>query len=195
MVLRSRSSRLLICVASVAALALSGCSVGSGEESAPSPSSAPDSGDSEVEDPRDAAGVPPCSLVKPQDIAALGLLPEGEVQPDELDPSLPDNCTWKSDRGDKYVAISVLPGRSLQIYRDNEDSYVDYSEGVIAGHPAIQANNDRPENGSCGVYLATKEDQILFSFAADVTVGEVHDPCSLAKRALEASVPTLPAAE
>ncbi|MCA1228699.1 DUF3558 domain-containing protein [Saccharopolyspora sp. 6M] len=181
-------------VAVFAAFLASGCAVGgsSGGE-APGSDSRPTS---EINDPRDAASVQQCSLLKSEDIQALGLSPDGKVKPNELDPSMPDNCTWESDDGKKSLAVTVFPGRSIQQYRDNSDSYVDFSEMVIAGHPAVQANASSPEGGSCGIFLGTKDDQVVSAVAIDFTKAEKpYDPCPLAKSALEASVPTLPAAK
>ncbi|MEU6131638.1 DUF3558 domain-containing protein [Saccharopolyspora sp. NPDC047091] len=181
-------------VAVLAAFLASGCAVGgsSGDEN----SEAGSQPTSEIGDSRDAAAVQQCSLLKSEDVQVLGLSPNGEVKPNELDPSMPDNCTWQSGDGKKSVALTVFPGRSIQQYRDNSDSYVDFSEMTIAGHPAVQANASPPGGGSCGIFLGTKDDQVLLAVAIDFTKAEKpYDPCPLAKSALEASVPTLPAAE
>lgn len=184
--------RALVGFVSFAALA-SGCAVGSGDDSDPAPQGSPSGQASEVKDPRDASGVEVCSLLKPQDVQTLNLEPQGQKMKDALDPSLPEHCKWRSPGGETTVSLSVLPGRSLQVYRDNSSGFVDYAESEIAGHPAVQANDDDPANGSCALYLATRDDEILYSFATEANgSGAPVDPCGLAKKALESSVPALP---
>ncbi|GAB2659881.1 hypothetical protein GCM10027271_18240 [Saccharopolyspora gloriosae] len=190
----SSAVRLLSLLASSAIL-VSGCAIGDQAGGDGSQSTVPNEKPSEVKDPREASGASPCDLLKAGDAQAMGLEPTGEVTPNQLDPTMPDSCEWQSPGGETSVALSAIPGRSIQQYRESAASYVDFAEMEIAGHPAVQANNAPPESGSCGIYLATKDDQILFSFAFDTPPGEKFDPCSYAKGALERSVPGLPSAK
>ncbi|WP_258343131.1 DUF3558 domain-containing protein [Saccharopolyspora gregorii] len=182
---------LVVTAASV--VLVSGCAVGGdspNEGGDPSSSTGKPSG---IADPRDASGIPPCELMKASDAQELGFGPNGKVTPNDLDPTMPDGCTWRSAEGATSVSLSVIPNRTIQQYRDASASFVDYAELNIAGHPAVRANDDLPENGSCGIYLAAKDDQILFSFAFDApSGGEPFDPCSYAQGALERSVSVLP---
>lgn len=193
MVMNNRVKFRLAVLLASSAVAISGCAVGGGDEGSGADSSPPSAKPVEVKDPLDATAVKQCDLLKAGDAKSLGLEPIGEISPNEMDPAIPDSCEWKSAGGETSVALTVIPGRSIQQYRDSSSSYVDFAEMNIAGHPAVQANNSLPEQGSCGIYLATKDDQILFSFAFDTpSDGSKFDPCSYAKGALERSVPGLP---
>ncbi|MDA3643660.1 DUF3558 domain-containing protein [Saccharopolyspora indica] len=160
---------------------------GTGEEQ-PQTSQAPSG--SQISDPKDAAAVPPCDLL-PRDAATrLGVDPQGAEESEEWRKS----CAWFSSDQSRSVGLSALPNRTLSEYLDNRSQYADFEELTIAGHPAVRANqNDPKEAGSCAIFLATKDSQILSSQVDFFDKSE--DPCSLAQQALEATVPELPAAK
>lgn len=144
--------------------------------------------------PKDATAVDRCSLLSAEAAQSLGLAPRGEERPDPLDPDAPAPCTW-SDGGRARLSLTPINDRSLQAYYDNQSQYVDYAALNIAGHPAVRANQGDPRtDGACDIFLATQDGQVL---AAQSHVNDVQDqdPCGLTQKALEASVPTLPAAK
>lgn len=172
--------------------ALGACSGGSDSET-PSPSPAPQNqSEPAISDPRDASAVELCQLLPAEAATSLGLQPTGEADEGaNLNPDAPPACTWKTTDEHGSVALGSDSQISIQDYYDNKAIFVDYRELTIAGHPAVQGNRSKPEEtGNCWVYVGTKENQVLSAFAFGVP-----DPCSLAQNALEASVPTLPAAK
>ncbi|MFR9729944.1 DUF3558 domain-containing protein [Saccharopolyspora sp. MS10] len=183
--------RVLAGMASLAVLA-SGCAMGSDAGENPPPQEIPGQG-SEVKSPKEASGVEVCALLGPSALQSLGLESEGEKLKDSLDPSLPEYCKWSAVDGDATVSLNAFPGRNIQMYRDHSSSFIDYAEFDVAGHPVVQANEDDPANGSCALYLATNENEILFSFVTETdSSGGMVDPCGLAKQSLELSVAGLP---
>ncbi|QIZ34126.1 DUF3558 domain-containing protein [Saccharopolyspora sp. ASAGF58] len=82
---------------------------------------------------------------------------------------------------------------SIQQIYDNRSTFSDFQELTIAGYPAARANQGDPaQDGWCDIYLATSENTMLRAFSRDASHA---DACGLAQRALEASIPTLPAAK
>ncbi|MEU5850966.1 DUF3558 domain-containing protein [Saccharopolyspora shandongensis] len=148
----------------------------------------------QINSPKDAAAVDVCRLLPPEGATAAGLQPTGEISKNLIDPSATDGCAWRDGNGTS-VTMTPLSDRSLQEYYENKSQYVDFQELNIAGHPAVRANEgDRMRDGFCNIFLATKDGQVLAS-QSDTNADGRTDPCNLAQKALEASVPTLPAAK
>lgn len=164
---------------------------GSGSETQPSQQANQDQTGSKISDPRDATAVDLCKLLPADAATSLGLNPSGEVDDKpKLNPDEPPTCTWKSEDGSTIVSLGPMTG-TIEEYRKNKSIFVDYQELTIAGHPAVQGNRSNPaETGNCWMYLGSKDNQLLAAFAMGNSA-----PCSLTQKALEASVPTLPAAK
>lgn len=182
----------------VAAVCLAACSGGADQdEGKPTPSAASDSGGIPIEAPKDAAANDVCDLLPADAATSLGFDPEGRSIANMIEPDAPDGCEWKTpeNRG-AGVTLTSRGDRSIGEYHQNREVYSDFEELTIAGHPAVRANQGDPmQDGSCNVFLGTKDDQVLAS-QASANAGEAGttDPCDTALKALEASVPTLPQA-
>lgn len=143
--------------------------------------------DVQVNSPKDPSNESPCDLVPAQTVHELGFHEEGE--------EAADGCTWKTTEGTVQLSIGVVPERSLQDYRDEAKKYSDFGELTIAGHPAVRANSGDPKaDGKCELVVAANGEQAV-SAEAKIPSGATADPCSLANQALEAGVPSWPAAE
>ena len=104
-----------------------------------------------------------------------------------------DACVWKSPDGHNSVSLSVLPDRSIKDYQANKAQYADYQELSVAGYPAVRANQADPaQAGSCSLFLAVSDHQMLGAFTIQ---SPITDPCASSQKALEATLPTLPAAK
>ncbi|WP_246195890.1 DUF3558 domain-containing protein [Halopolyspora algeriensis] len=186
-------------------VALTACSGGSGAgtpsdqsgrqlpTTAPSGSAAP-----VIANPKDATAMSVCSLLSSEAATTLGLNPTGKKESKLTAPKSPDSCEWESPgSGATKVSITAFNGRSIQQYYNNSSEYSDFEKLRIAEHPAVRANkNDPMVGGSCAVFLASKENQVVMAYArlnAEDT-GKV-DPCGMAKKAFELSVPSWPAAQ
>ncbi|NHD19454.1 MULTISPECIES: DUF3558 domain-containing protein [unclassified Actinopolyspora] len=190
----------------VLSVVLAACSGGSGADSG-SPSSGSRSADAsgsqgssgvEIANPKDAAAADVCSLLPAEAASQLGLKTEGEKKSSMTNPEASDACYWESpDGGATKNSFAVSDGRSIQQYYDNPDSFYDFEKMTIAGYPAVRANKGDPMSaGSCGIFLASKQDQVVQSFSSlnAEDTGKV-DPCVRAKKALKLSVSSWPAAK
>ncbi|GAA4619193.1 hypothetical protein GCM10023108_43050 [Saccharopolyspora hordei] len=173
------------------------CSGGASPGDATQPPNAPtetQASGPKIDAPKDAAAVDVCNLLPAEGATAIGLKPEGELVENMIDAEAPPGCDWRTEDGTS-VMLTPLSDRSLQEYYDHKSMYVDFQELEIAGHPAVRANEgDRMKDGFCNIFLGTKDGQVLASQTAMISDGQT-DPCDLAQKALEASVPTLPAAK
>ncbi|MGI8309338.1 DUF3558 domain-containing protein [Saccharopolyspora hattusasensis] len=143
-----------------------------------------------ISDPKDAAAVPPCDILPPDAATSLGLNPESK----KLSESESQSCGWRSFDERDRLSFTAIPNRSLSSYLNNRSQFVDFEELTIAGHPAVRANRNDPQKlGSCSIFLATKDGQILSSIVS--FFDKTKDPCGFAQHALEAAVPKLPAAK
>ncbi|MCX2733293.1 DUF3558 domain-containing protein [Saccharopolyspora sp. NFXS83] len=188
-----RSGALL--VASVSAVLVTSCSLGSGApETTPAPSPPPSG--VEVPNPKDASAVDVCELLPAQAAQGLGLSPEGKKSENSLNEDLAGNCMWHTPDGAIAVGLASHGDRTLQSYYDNSADFVDFEKLDIAGYPAVRANTSDPKSdGGCAIFLASKSDQVVQSMSI-VPTADINsvDPCDLSKRALEASVASWPAA-
>lgn len=188
--------RLTSCVVTAStALLLAGCAAGGSEVPSAEnpPTEQPNEGIS-VATPKDAAAPAPCELLPAEVASQVGLEPEGELLANNLDPSLPDSCDWKSADGSLSANVVAVDGRSLQQYYDTKDQYQTYEEFQIAGNPAVIAV-ESDARVSCDVWMATNPDQVVGStvFLPNEDVGKV-DPCEVNKKMFELSMPSWPAA-
>ncbi|SFM66917.1 Protein of unknown function [Saccharopolyspora antimicrobica] len=155
-----------------------------------SPETAQTESGSQISNPKDAAAVPPCDFLSAESASKLGLNPQGTDSSDSISRS----CGWYTPDERDRLALGEIANRPLSSYLDNRSQFADFEELTIAGHPAVRANrNDPKELGTCSIFLATKDDQILSSMAS--RFDKTNDPCGLAQQALEAAVPSLPAAK
>ncbi|GGI74919.1 hypothetical protein GCM10011581_09880 [Saccharopolyspora subtropica] len=148
----------------------------------------------EISDPRSPFAVELCALLPADAATSLGLEPTGKVDDSpKISPDTSDSCVWRS--ADRHTSVSLAPikDRSIQVYYDNKSAFSDYQELTIAGYPAVRANQGDPaKDGFCVVFAAVSERDMLFAFTHDISK---TDPCGLAQKALEASIPTLPPAK
>jgi hypothetical protein len=171
-------------------ITLGACSGGSSSETPPPAPPTQNPSGPVISDPRDASAVDLCQLLPADAATSLGLNPTGEAETSPIDPDMPPQCTWKSEDGG--TTLSLGPSKvSIQWYLDNKSTFVDYRELNIAGHPTVQGNKADPaQTENCWMYLGTMDNQVLGAFAFGTA-----NPCSMTQKALEASVPTLPAAK
>jgi hypothetical protein len=163
-----KRSAILSAGAAFICTALTACG-GGGTEGSPAPETQQPSGVT-ISAPKDAMATDRCGLLPADAATGIGLAPQGKEQSDPLD------------------------GRSIQAYLDNKSKYVDFQELSIAGHPSVRANQGDPkQDGTCDIFLATKEGQILSAQAHVMDTSQ--DACGIAQKALEAAVPTLPASK
>ncbi|MER7011205.1 DUF3558 domain-containing protein [Saccharopolyspora sp. NPDC000359] len=175
-------------LAMTALLAACGSQAPDPEEGSPQTTQA--SSGPQINDPKDAAAIPPCDILPEGTAANLGLKPQGR----EVEDSSNRVCSWSSPDDRDRLGLSAIPNRSLSSYLDNRSQYADFAELTIAGHPAVRANRTDPKQmGGCAIFLATKNDQVLSS-QVDF-FDKTKDPCGLAQQALEAAVSALPAAK
>ncbi|GAB2678343.1 hypothetical protein GCM10027271_44230 [Saccharopolyspora gloriosae] len=141
----------------------------------------------QVASPKDPSNESPCDLVPSQTIHELGFHEAGE--------ETTDGCTWKSAGGGVELAVGVEPERSVQDFRDEAAKYSDFGELTVGEHPAVRANSGDPKaDGKCELVVAANAEQAV-SAKAKIPSGATADPCALAQRALDAAVPSWPAAE
>lgn len=190
----------------VLSVVLASCSGGSGAESG-SPSSGGQSTDTsgsqsssevEIANPKDASATDVCSLLSADAATELGLSPEGEKKSSLTGESDPNSCYWKDPEDSATKSrFRVFGGRSIQSYYDNSGDFQDFKKLTISGYPAVRANKGDPMSaGSCNVYLATQQSQLVATSAhinAEDT-GKI-DPCARAKKALKLSISSWPAAK
>ncbi len=155
-------------LAVVAALSLAGC------------------GGVQVDSPKDASGEKPCDLVPEQTVHELGFHLGGKEDAGA--------CTWSTPRDSVRLEVGVVADRSLQDFQDAAEEYSDFGELTIGGHPAVRANSGDPKaDGTCELVVAADADQAV-SAKSKIPSGATADPCELAERALDAAVPSWPAA-
>ncbi|MBE9376514.1 DUF3558 family protein [Saccharopolyspora sp. HNM0983] len=171
---------------------LAACSEGA-QNDAPQPNPDAQGGSVEIENPRNASAPELCDLLPAGAATSLGMGPDGEVDDSpSLSEDKPEACLWRSENGGKSVSLGPIEDRSIREYHDNKSTYSDYEELTVAGHPAVRANQGDPsQDGFCAMFLATDDRQLLYAHSHDV---DTPNTCGLAQKALEASVPTLPAA-
>lgn len=187
-----------------ASLVLAGCAGSSGGENGSgdteaqkaSKSSVPQaSGGPEIASPKNAAAVDVCNLLPSDAAAKIGVKPQGEKQTNSLNAETSPSCAWTSPDGRQFVSLAAFDGRSIQTYYKNKDSYVDFQKLTIAGYPAVRANKVDPKSsGSCALFLATKNNQVVGANVQTPDAGQV-DPCGVGKKMLKLSLPTWPAAK
>ncbi|MER7079432.1 Protein of unknown function [Saccharopolyspora kobensis] len=175
----------------VMAVLLAACGTQTPEPGGEQPSqSTPPASGTQISNPKDAATVPPCDLLPPDAATGFGLELPGDDESDDSRRA----CGWYSADQSESLGLAVLPDRPLSSYLDNRTQFADFAELTIAGHPAVRANrNDPKTQGTCDIFLATKENEILSSqtYFSDKS----KDACGLAQQALEAAVPALPSAK
>lgn len=172
------------------------CSAGGGGGAPADQSAPPRASGPAINDPKDAAQGDVCSLLSAGGAASIGLEPQGKKAENTIDPKAPAGCTWSvaGEFGNR-VMLTPLSDRSIQSYYDNKTQYSDFQELTIAGHPAVRANDGDPaQDGFCNIFAATKDGQVLTA-QADTNSDKKVEPCGLAQKALETSIPSLPAAK
>lgn len=187
-----------------ASLVLAGCagdsgggdtgSGGSGGEKTSQSSKPQASGGPQIADPKDATAGDPCALLPPAAAAEVGVNSAGKQESSFVDDAAA-GCVWEGQDGAKKVAFTPLQNRSIQVYYDNPDAYVDFKKLSVSGYPAVRANKDDPmRGGSCDIFVATNKNQVVQAYSRTPKVGQV-DPCQISKNALKLSVSSWPAAK
>ena len=151
-----------------------------------------------IDAPKDAKGVPLCNLLSPQAAQSLGLKPQGQEEADDLNPSEPPMCRYESEGTDKLVlSMSVLERNISRDYLASPQTWQDFAKLDVVGHPAVRANVADPnQRGSCDIFLATQENQMVASqVSLPTTAPNKAESCQIAQKALEAAGPTLPLAK
>ncbi len=192
---------VLTCSGAALLMTLTACSSGGGQATpAPTASKEPSQNQSAVQinNPKDAAAVPLCDLLPAETTTALGYEAQGSEEEGGLDPDSPKACVWRTPGSSEggQLALSVLPRRIADYYA-NPETWINFEKMTVAEHPAAKANTADPmKAGACDIYLGTQKQQILASqvVLSSSATGK-KDPCQVARKALEASVPTLPAAK
>lgn len=179
----------------VVAGTLAACSGGTGSNGQPteSPQQTQAAGP-QISNPKDASAVALCDLLPAQAATSLGFEPEGKINDGpKISPDAVDACMWRTPNGHDALQLAVNKDRSIQEYYDNKSTFTDYEELTIAGYPAVRANQGNPaQDGACSIFLAVSNTEMIHSFT---TQTDVTDPCAISEKALEASIPTLPAAK
>lgn len=178
---------------------LSACSNSSSQgnqtEGQPSASDAAQDGGVEIAAPKDVSRADLCGLLPPETATSLGLVPTGKAEKDALDPDSRKLCAWNTPDGSGRLSISAFDDRAIETYYKASSDYADFAKFNVAGHPAVRANpGSAVAEGSCAMFVATKEGQLLGSTAVLGQSAE-KDPCVVTKQALEAAIPMLPAAK
>jgi uncharacterized protein DUF3558 len=169
---------------------LGACSGGSTDSTQPSQQTTQAQSGPKISDPKDAKAVELCQLLPADAATALGLNSTGKVDEHGVNPAAPPTCTWESADGATIVSMGPIDG-SIQAYYNQKPTFADYQELTIAGYPTVRGNKGNPaQTGNCWMYLGISDSQLLSAFAMSNA-----DPCALTQKALEASVPTLPAAK
>jgi hypothetical protein len=193
-------SRLLIAVSSAAVLGLSACSQGGGEPASTPPpeQSAPetqqtDSGVQpvEVQNPLDvkAFGEDPCRLLKPEQVAALGITAE----PDTADVFAGVSCVWEDDAASVEMSVD-LTGRGgyARVRAGADEAYENFEEIDTLGYPAARANVFGEEN--CNLVVGVSEqDVLLISTDKFISDDPQHqDQCAFAEKVFHEAVKNIP---
>lgn len=166
---------------------LAACSNAEPTAQPPQQSTSPEENSSiQIPNPKNAAAVEPCDILSAQAAVELGFQPEGKSAHEGT------GCRWYSEDRSRNIALIVLQDRSIREFYDSKSIYVDYEELTIADHPAVRANQGDPaEDGFCDFFLATDTNQLIQASGSDTSHA---DACGPARKALEAAVPNLPAA-
>lgn len=190
-------SRLLIAVSSAAVLGLSACSQGGGEPTPPPEQSAPetqqtDSGVQpvEVQNPLDvkAFGEDPCRLLKPEQVAALGINAEPEIT------NLAGvGCYWEDDKAAVEMSVD-LTGRGgyARVRAGADKAFLNFEEIDTLGYPAARANVFGEEN--CNLLVGVSEqDVLLISTDKFISDDPQHqDQCAFAEKVFHEAVKNIP---
>lgn len=176
-----------------------GCALPGGSTGAtPQPAPPPPANSVKIDSPKDAKAVPLCNLLSPQAAQSLGVEPQGEPNENSIDPSQPPQCEWETANDDRLVVgLTVLDRNIARDYYATPQLWEDFAKLDVVGHPTVRANPRDPNKvGSCDLYLATQENQMIASqvILPSADAGKT-DGCQIAQRALEAVVPGLPPAK
>ncbi|SHE72781.1 DUF3558 domain-containing protein [Streptoalloteichus hindustanus] len=194
-------TRISVAVAGVALLAaLTGCGGGQEGQARPAdgttsatsaPGTSTPSGERlapPVGDPRDASGVAPCDLLKPDAATRLGFTPPGQPL---SDPSFKP-CRWRGPNG-AGVSVFADTGRQglSEVYKQ-KSRFRDFRPVTLAGgHPAVFAN-DVESDVECAVYAGVADTQAVVVSNLRPTSDRAN-PCEKARLVAEAVIAGLPA--
>ncbi len=191
---------VLACSGAALLMTLTACSSGGGQ-AAPEPTASKEPSQNQsaaqINNPKNAAAVSVCKLLLSKSAAALGYKTQGETESATLDPDSSKSCVWRHPEDSSASVSLAVFNRRIADYYAHPETWPDFKRLTISGHPAVRANQADPmKSGDCNIYLATQKDQMVSSYVTlrGSKVGQ-KDPCQAAKRALEATVPTLPAAK
>lgn len=138
---------------------LAACSGGAGDESPASGSQSTETSSSQttpgvdIANPKDATAVDVCSLLPEEAAQKLGVQAQGEKESNlTSSESSTEPCVWESEYGATSVSLAPLSNSSIKQYLDGSDSYSDFKELTISGHPAVRANRNDPMTGEVAIY-------------------------------------------
>ena len=141
-----------------------------------------------VSDPRDASGVAPCDLLKPEAATALGFTPPGQPL---SDPSFKP-CQWRGPNGASVSVFADTRREGLSEVYKQKSRYKDFRPVTLAGgHPAAYANVSDPEI-ECSIFAGVADSQAVVVRHLRPT-GDRGNPCDKAKLVAEAVIAGLPA--
>lgn len=192
----------LVCSGAALLVTLTACSSGGTGSPAPEPTGSKQTSQAqssvEISNPKDASAVPLCDLLPTETATSLGYKSQGKKQENMLDENIPPMCEWEHPEDSSAgVALSVL-NRKISDYYAHPETWGYFKKLTVSGHPAAIANMDPDpmRTGACNIYLGTQQNQMISSQAwlRGSEVGK-KDPCQVARKALEAAVPTLPQAK
>ncbi|WP_182546718.1 DUF3558 domain-containing protein [Halosaccharopolyspora lacisalsi] len=192
---------VLTCSGAALLVTLTACSSGGRQAASdPTASKQPSQNQSaiQINNPKDAAAVPLCDLLPAETATALGYETQGRKEQGGLDPDSPSACVWRTPGSSEggQLALTVL-NRKISDYYAHPETWGDFKKLTVAGYPTARANTSDPKKaGICSIYLGTQQSQMISAQVTQSTskVGK-KDPCQVARKALEETVPTLPPAK
>jgi hypothetical protein len=143
-----------------------------------------------VQDPRDARGVAVCDLLRPSQLAQLGL--ESSSAREVTMVATAPSCAWRrSDDGAKSGGVQVrtdLTVTAIDGLTIAKDTFVRFEPTVVSNHPAVRAD-DSARTG-CTIYTAIADYQAIATNGDNS--GSDPDPCARSRRMAEMILSNLP---
>ncbi|MGH3978251.1 MAG: DUF3558 domain-containing protein [Pseudonocardiaceae bacterium] len=140
-----------------------------------------------VASPKDARDVPPCEVLTPEQITALGADPATER---ETSSSGLTTCSWIAEdfRIDVTLDATRPEAGGLNDTYLKRDEFVVFESLEVAGHPVVRA--ERIETDDCTLYVGLADTQaMLVSTRPDPGL---TDPCNLSQETATKVISNLP---
>ncbi|HEY8372688.1 MAG TPA: DUF3558 domain-containing protein [Pseudonocardiaceae bacterium] len=142
-----------------------------------------------VTDPKDAGGLAPCDLLKPDRAIAIGLEPEGtEVEPTgRFAP-----CNWRtSDRAFAVDVSADTTWEGMDELYDRQDMYAEFEPLEIDGYPAVRVGL-YSDPAQCEMFVGIAETQAIL-VQGTRGPGQTFDTCAKVREVAQAVLASLPA--